>query len=206
MIEYFDIKEEKIEVIRNPINVESKIIKRKHKTFDLIVASRLLKLKGIDYTLKAMSILVKKYKNIRFLIIGEGPYKDELIKLVKDLGINNNVDFLGYLDHEKTLELIKDSDAYVMSSVSEVSPNCIIEAMSLKTAVISTIEGGTKELVNSNVGLIIPKENVDEIVKAVEKLMKDSKLRNRIRNNAYKYVKESFKWEDITTQTLKILK
>ncbi|WP_313238108.1 glycosyltransferase [Sporosarcina ureae] len=94
----------------------------------IISVSRLLNSKGIDYNIKAIKKL-KESHDIHYLIIGDGPEKENLIKLVEDLGLNDIVEFLGELNHTQTMQYISIADIFSLPSWQETFGLVYLEAM-----------------------------------------------------------------------------
>jgi len=201
LAEYYSLKN--ITVIQNPVKSYN-LKKQKQKKFTIITASRLLRLKGVQYLLKSIQELSKKTKNIRLIIVGEGPYKKNLIKLCKELKIESYTEFKGYLQHDEVIRLINNSNILVLPSVSEIGPNVVLEAMSVKTAVISTKNGGANELIGKDKGLLVPIKDPESITLAIEKIMKDKILKSKLEKNAYESVK-NLSWDKTIKETLGII-
>ena len=140
-----NIKKNKIKIIENPVNVKliqelsKKKISKKHKKF--IEKKKLIKLiyvgslsyqKGLDILINSLSYLDKS----KFIlnIIGQGSEKKRLEELVFEKKLNNNINFLPYL--ENPFPLIINSDAYVMFSRFEGMSNIVLEVLALNKPII----------------------------------------------------------------------
>ena len=116
---------------------------------EIIIATigRLSPEKGQRLFIDAAQSIVKNYNNMRFLIIGTGPDRSMLEKLVKDKGISKYIIFTGYRDDMQTA--YNNIDLVVQSSWTEGMPNVILEAMLMQVPVIATNVGGTGQIVSN---------------------------------------------------------
>lgn len=178
----------KIKVIHNPIDLQT--IKRmsnesvnnnlfKEKDLEnkplIIAMGRLSKQKGYPYLFKALKI-VKNELPSKLVILGKGENKKYLEDLVKDLGILEDVIFLGF--QSNPYKCIANADLFVLSSLWEGFPNALIEAMACETPVISTdCPSGPKEIITSGVnGILVPTRNPKALASAILKVLMDKDL------------------------------
>lgn len=148
-----------------------------YRTF--LQVSSLVEKKGHVYTLKAFKMFldsVETNNNYTLTITGDGENLDILKNLAKDLNILEKVNFLGWVDVPKAIELMNEADFFLHHSVTgfngdkEGIPNAIMEAMAMKLPVISTFHSGIPELVEDGVnGYLVEEKDV----KNYSKRMKD---------------------------------
>ncbi len=192
-----------IEVIPNSISyteIDSYNIQRQECDKFILFVGRLHPKKGIDLLIKAFS----KLKNTDMKLKIAGPfneYKNELDKLVKDLNIENRVEFLGMITGTKKLQFFKDAWVFVAPSFSEVVGMVNLEAGILGTPVITTHQTGLYKEWNEQGGTLI-NPNIDELINSLSKAVKWSEeersdrgkmLRQLIVEN-YSWEKNIFKW------------
>ncbi|WP_455822450.1 glycosyltransferase family 4 protein [Clostridium butyricum] len=199
LLELYELDTDKINVIYNgiekyigEISVVPEIKKFKDEGYFIVGnIGRLSKQKGMEYYIKAIPESIKKYQKIEFYIIGDGEDKLELIKLAKELGIENNVIFLGY--RNDVINIIKQLDLIVLSSLWEGLPLTPIEAFSEGKTIIATEVDGTSEIVKDNFnGILIEPKDSDIISEKIIKLYKDCKLKNNLENNALETYTEKY--------------
>ena len=146
--------------------------------FTVVVLSRLLKEKGIIEYYQAAKILKKKYTdNIIFRLAGsidDNPSsltQQELDEIIA----SGAIEYLGNL--EDVREVISQSSLLLLSSYREGTPRCILEAMSMGRAIITTDTPGCREtVVNGKNGYLIAVKNTNDIVSSIDKLFKDRDL------------------------------
>ena len=144
--------------------------------FVLISVGRLVKRKGYEFAIQAISKL--SHKNINFLIVGDGPEEENLKNLVKQLGVTTKVTFLGFVPEDKKFQYLSVSDIYVLSSLHEGFGICLMEAMHCGLSIVATNNGGqTDFLVDGKNALMVNIENSDVLTEQIENLIKDRKLR-----------------------------
>lgn len=144
---------------------------KKTKTEDKIFINigRLSTEKGHEKLITAFSIVVRKYKTSKLIILGDGYLENHLFQLIKKLNLENNVFLLGY--RTNPYPLVQAADCFVLSSDHESFPTVVFEAMSLKKPVIATDIPGNQSM-NNNIWLV--KNDVismsEALLKACEKL------------------------------------
>ena len=128
--------------------------------------------KGIDVLLRAASRICSEFDDVRFVIVGGGPDRGTLERLVADLGIGGRMTFAGIrMDVDEVLRL---SDIFVLPSRTEAFPNVILEAMASGLPVVSTDVGSVAELVdNEKNGIRVPSENDEQLASAIRRLLAD---------------------------------
>jgi glycosyltransferase involved in cell wall biosynthesis len=155
---------------------------------------RLEEVKGLDYLLEAATVIVKKNKEARFLIVGEGSQKRFLQQKAQDLGIGKYIIFPGF--REDVDEILAAIDILVMPSISEAFPTAILEAMASKKPVIATTVGGVPEIVvNRETGILIPAKNIESLANAIIDLMQSSEKRSVMGLKGRERVAEHFSIE-----------
>jgi glycosyltransferase involved in cell wall biosynthesis len=176
-------------------------LKKRTEDVFLITTSRLVKKNAVGDVISALPHLPS---HIKFIVIGEGPDKDKLSKLVKDLKLENRVTFVGHIDHKDIPKYLKVSDIFIRPSLSEGFGNSFIEAMASKIPVIATPVGGIVDFLKSPAegenptGLFCKPNNPTSIANTVEAYLNDEGLRNKIVDNAYKMVTENYDWTKIS--------
>ncbi|MBU2633761.1 MAG: glycosyltransferase family 4 protein [Nanoarchaeota archaeon] len=189
--------------LREKNNIKSKYV--------LLFVGRLTEKKGVKYLLEAMPQIIKEFKDVELLIVGDGVLKKELMKLTKDLKIEKNVKFLGYIVGNKKNEYLSLSDLFISSSIvtqygdTEGLPVVIMEAIASGLPVVATNVGGTRDIVvNNKNGFLINQRNSKEIVNSVYKMLNDPELTKRFSNNSLKMSKK-YGWEVIAKEYSKII-
>ena len=187
LISYEKISKDKLVVIPNgidgaqfqsPFDPESK--KRElgiSNTGPIIgLGVRLSEQKGITYLLQAMPALVAEFPSIILLIAGSGPLEETLKSEAEQLGVNNNVHFLGpRLDLN---EIIRLFDVYVLPSLWEGLPMVLLEAMAAGLPIVATDVGGVATAVHDGQnGLLVTARNPDLLASSLIRLLRNESWR-----------------------------
>jgi glycosyltransferase involved in cell wall biosynthesis len=198
---------EKIEVIYNgiePTKVKADLFNNDQK-ITLGTVATIIPLKGIQYLIQALPQIRADFPEVELEIIGDGPYKPTLVKLVEDLKLTNFVRFVGFqADVEKKLAQL---DIYVQPSSSESFGLAVVQAMSVGLPVVATKTGGLPEVVTENkTGILVEPANPKELAEAILKLLHDRSLARRMGDLARREATVRFNLKDMIDQIEKIYK
>ena len=173
VIENFDKSE-----YRKKLNLEN-------EDFVILVLAELNKNKNHIQLIKAMSKLKDKYPNIKALFAGVGPLEEEIKSQIKDYGLENNIQLLGWRNDVK--ELINSCDVVGLFSKREGLGKCLLEGMICGKTVIATNTRGPKELiVNDENGFLFEIDEHEKTIKSIEKIYKDKFLKAKFEYNGKK--------------------
>lgn len=128
----------------------------------IITAGTLRREKGYWHLLKAFSIVLKKTKNVKLLILGEDYLgnKQKIESLAKELGIIENIIFAGY--QSNPFKYFSRSTIYVLSSISEGFPNALLEAMACRLPIVSTdCKSGPREILSPNTNMFSSTKHIE---------------------------------------------
>jgi glycosyltransferase involved in cell wall biosynthesis len=204
----------KIKIIPNgmdlsiPLSVKKGNFRKKHGITKeekiILYLGRIDKIKGIDLLITAFSRLSWDLKNVKLVIVGpSNSYQTSLIKLTKELNIDNNVLFTGPLYNINKFEAYCDADVYTLPSRYETFPNTVLESCACGTPVILTDKCGISDLIKDSVGLVVPCEKKSLKIALVE-LLENDEFRNRLSNNCPEFVKNNFDLRRIVSKFVEI--
>lgn len=193
LINEYGLKPSKISVIYNAVPEDNSVVEtipeiekyKKAGYFTVGNIGRLSEQKGMEYFIEAANILVSKLnKNMKFFIIGDGEDRIKLESLIESYNLENSVFLLGY--RKDVLNLMKQLDVIVLTSLWEGLPLTPIEAFSVKKTVIGTEVDGTPEIIKNNYnGLLIPSKNIEKICENILYLQENEEVKKRFESNAY---------------------
>jgi glycosyltransferase involved in cell wall biosynthesis len=158
--------------------------------------SRLDPKKGIEDLLRAVPLVVERNKSVLLAIAGDETkgqvgYKDYLLRLCNDLGIDTHVRFLPFTS--EVSRYLAALDLFILPSHSETFGFALIEAMAMRRAVIATDAGGVPEIVeHGKCGLLVPPQNSVRLSEAINSLLDDPEYRLELGKRARKRVVEAF--------------
>jgi len=152
---------------------------------------RLIHIKGQDVLLRAFAQLDSRYSNAVLLLVGEGKLRKKLERLARNLGVESRVVFTGW--RSDACALIAASDILVLPSREEPLGLTLLEGMSVGTPVIGCRTGGMVEIVESGKnGLLVESGDSDGLASAMEQLLSDRELKERLVSAGYTTVREKF--------------
>jgi colanic acid/amylovoran biosynthesis glycosyltransferase len=179
--------------------------RRREAPLRILCVARLIEQKGLVYLLEACHLLRRRGLPFTCDVLG-GPeeprytsYLQRLMDLHRRLGLEGEVRFHGMLPFAHVLEACRAADIFVLPCVisrdgrRDITPNALLEAMAMKLPVVSTRITGIPEMVEDGVsGLLVPPGRLAELADAIERLMRDPELRERLGEGARKRIEERF--------------
>ena len=169
----------------------------------MITTSRLVLKNACDDVIKSLKYLPK---NIKFIILGDGPDKEILKNLAESEEVSERVEFLGLVDHKEMPKYLKVSDIFIRPSLSEGFGNSFVEAMASEIPVIATQEGGIADFLfdaNRNpdketTGWAVDVRNPKQISEAVKDILSNHEKTQKVIATAKKMVIEKYDWDIIS--------
>lgn len=149
-------------------------------------AGRLAKEKNLDFLMHVFRKVADKRKLIQFMMIGDGPERSHLERLAKQLHLERQVIFTGYLGQSDLASWYKATDVFAFSSLTETQGLVILEAMSMGVPVVAVDAMGVSDFIRSQIGGFSSAANVDEFSARVVELLSDDALRSRKSQQARK--------------------
>jgi glycosyltransferase involved in cell wall biosynthesis len=137
------------------------------------VVAKLSPVKGHGHFLEAAAFILKAAGDVRFLIVGDGSERTRLEREAGELGLSGKVHFIGVRDDVPAV--LKLMDVLVLSSLSEGSPNVVLEAMAAGVPVVAMRVGGVPEVVEDGVsGFLVDPGDAPGLSNAVLRLLNDA--------------------------------
>jgi glycosyltransferase involved in cell wall biosynthesis len=200
-------------VIHNPIVPIVPIVfdQNRHRTdtganqFWIASMGRLTQQKGFDLLLQAFSKVAHKHPDWRLMIIGDGPMRAQLEALAQRLELSSRVTFTGLVRDPN--ELLAKARLFVMASRFEGFPYAALEALASGLPVIYTdCHSGPREIIRTGVdGLLVPTGDITALASAMDQLISDASLRDRMAERAPE-VLERFGLDPIISQWEQLFK
>lgn len=158
--------------------------------------ARLVTWKGIDGIIRAIALLKEKFPDIKLVVAGDGPERENLEKIAHDLGVTDRINFLGNISRAETWRLRKQSEIYVLNSIYEGLPHTVLTSFAAEIPTIATDIPGTNEaLYHEKTGLLVNPGDDKGLANAIERLLNDRDLGAKLTENGTKLLKEKFSWE-----------
>ena len=167
--------------------------------FDLITVSRLVKWKQVDAVIRSASIL-----NLSICIVGDGPETEALINLAKEFGCKAT--FVGKVREDEAIELIKQSEIYILFSTYEGLSFSLLQAMNLeKTVVVSNAQGNLDVITNEYDGLVVNKNDQSALTETLKVLTSNPELKTSLGLAARKTALDKFSLNQTLSATSAML-
>ena len=198
-----DIAHDKISVVANGIDPEDLFLEKDREPMRLeghtvlLSVSNLKSIKGLDLNIRAFARLKVRFSDLYYIIIGDGEERETLRGLVKELRLEDRVEFLGELPHREAMEYMSCCDIFSLPSWNEGFGVVYLEAMAYGKPVIGCRgQGIDGTVVHGETGMLAEPKSVESLSCCLEYLLKDRGNRQKIGMNAKKIVLESYTWEN----------
>jgi glycosyltransferase involved in cell wall biosynthesis len=175
--------------------------------YRLLTVARLTAKKGLPTVYHALRRLRDQGVRFRHTLIGDGDDREQIMALIRTLGLGSETEWLGTLPHEVVLDHYRRSDLFVLGC--EVAsngdrdgiPNVLLEAMAMSVPVVATRVSAIPELVRSgHTGLLVPPAEPAALARAMVRLLTDLPLRREVIPAAHQRVNANFDNRILTQQ------
>ena len=191
----------KIHVISNGVEVQKyKSYNFKNNKFPLKVKEdeewilfigRISKEKSLDVLLEAISKVMSERSKVKFLVVGDGPYKEEMQNIAIKKKIDRKIYFSGMIPNDKLLEsgILKKMKLFATASTSENQPMTILESIMFGLPIVGVNAKGIPELIDKN-GFIVPPNNPEKMANKILTILKRKDLYKEFSNRSIELSKK----------------
>jgi colanic acid/amylovoran biosynthesis glycosyltransferase len=144
----------------------------------LLTVARLVEVKGVEYALRALPLILQSYPRLKYIVAGDGPLRAELQALAAQLGISQRVAFMGAVTRDRVVALHREAQVFILPSVvtaageEENQPVSLAEAQASGLPVVATAIGGVGESIRDRIsGLLVPSRDSRALASAVRWLI-----------------------------------
>lgn len=196
----------RLSIIPNPIFISDDdvgigVTSKKNK--EIVAVGRLISVKNHQLLIRAFAVFYETHNDYKLLIYGEGEKRDELQRVITDLGMDEVITLCGNVTDIHLR--IKSAEIFVHTSLFEGMPNALIEAMAIGLPVITTRFNGVDEIVENGVdGLILPSNDKEALTNMLDYLINNRGLRTALAMNAIR-VYDKLNKEGIIALWIKVL-
>lgn len=160
----------------------------------VVCAVRLVALKGVQRLINALAILERRHPDLRLLVAGEGPYRDQLLDRARAAGVAQRVNLLGFVPQERLAGFYALGRLAAFPSMGEEALGlAIAEAMACGLPVVASDLGGVPEVVG-DCGLLVPAKDDQALAAAIDALLGDSARREDLSRRGRERVGRLFSW------------
>jgi len=143
-----------------------------------IVPRRLFPKNGVEFALRALPLVRTKIPNLEFLFVGDGPERQRLEQLARELGVAESAHFLGSQPHSEMPALLSSAEVAIFPSLMEATSVAALECMSCGLPVVATNVGGLPEIVDDQVGGLVPAKDPGALAHKIAEVLGRSDLAN----------------------------
>lgn len=198
------VKPTKIHIIHNGVNTDIFTPqKERKKTNQLLWIGRYTRGKGVDYLLEGFKILSKKNPELKLMMIGWGPMKEEYLLKIGDMGLSNKITIKEFVSNNELPEIYNSSDVFILPSINEGVPRAILEAMSCAVPVVCTNLPQLLKVVDG-CGITVPIKDSQAIADAVEKILSDKIYSSNLGIHGRNKVLENYSWIDTVKEVIRV--
>lgn len=200
------LTDKEIHIVPNIVNTREffPIDKKSDSTFKFVSVSYLKKNKNVDMTIRAFAELYRGDSSKKLIIIGDGEEENNLKNLAIELGVKENVEFLGRLDRVNTASEIRRCDAFVLPSQYETFGVAYIEALASGIPIIVTKCGGPEDFFDESLGRMVNVGSLEELKEAMKYIEENIFRYNR--NDISKMAKSKFDEKVIGKRIIQLYK
>jgi glycosyltransferase involved in cell wall biosynthesis len=161
---------------------------------------------GVGYLIDAIPRILAKNKNVKFLILGEGPLTGMFKARVDSFIKSGHVRFVGAVPHDKVADYLSAADIYVSTSFSDGTSASLLEAMACSLApVVTEIPGNMEWVENGANGLLVPVANSEKLTEKILLLANEHKLRKKFQVKAEETARTRVNWRKNMHKLIKII-
>ncbi len=169
----------------------------------LLCIDRIAPEKNLEFLLRVFQKISARNKNIRFMLVGDGPSLPEIKQLAERLGISEQMAFPGLIALERIAQYYAAGDIFVHSSLTETQGLITVEAMASSLPIVAIKATGVCDLIKSGHSGILTQNSEEEFSQAVMKLVEDKDYRSRLGKNAFEEAK-NYSIENSTEKLIEV--
>ncbi|ENN78681.1 hypothetical protein YQE_04853, partial [Dendroctonus ponderosae] len=174
---------------------------RDQSQITIVVVSRLVYRKGVDLTAQVIGDICDKYKEVNFLIAGDGPKRWLLEEIRERRGLQDRVLLLGALEHSQVRNVLVKGHIFLNTSLTEAYCMAIVEAVSCGLKVVSTRVGGIPEVLPDDL-ITLTEPTVPSLLEGLDKTILELKRGQFVCPYACnKRTEKYYNWQDVSTRT-----
>jgi glycogen(starch) synthase len=214
--QFYGVNEAKVRVVPNGVDPEkfkplpNRETARKQYGLDdgescVLFVGSLIPRKGLLFLIEAARKIIKENNRTKFLIVGEGPLRNQLQSTLNSLNLTGNFKFFGSVKDDLLPTVYNCADVFVLPSIQEGQGIVLLEAEASAVPVVAFNVGGINEAIrNGETGLLATRGKSNELADAIMRLLSDKALREKMGANGRKLVADNFAWDVCAQKMLHI--
>ncbi len=213
--QFYNIDDSNVRIVPNGVDIEKfkPVIDKESVRLQfglgnepcVLFVGSLIPRKGLPFLVEAAKKIVKEQSETKFLIVGEGPLRNQLSNSIKVANLSNNFRFLGNLKDDKLPAIYNCTDVFALPSIQEGQGIALLEAQASAKPVVAFDIGGVNEaVVNGKTGLLVKLGNTEAFGDALLKIISDKTLGEKMGEDGRRFVAENFTWDISAQKMLKV--
>jgi glycosyltransferase involved in cell wall biosynthesis len=175
---------------------------------DLIFVGGLVPRKACDLALRGAAPLLRR-DVARLTVVGDGPERNRLEQLARSLGVEEAVQFCGWLTHAEAIERLRSADVFVFPSLRDNGAGVVFEALATGAVPVVADFGGPGDIVHGEVGYKVPLTTENDIVAGIERVLtelaNDRGRLEQLRRQGMAYVRDCLTWDAKAESVTRVL-
>lgn len=204
-------------IVYHPVGIDLKrfswgherIFPKADETFQIATVARLIREKGLSYGIDAVEKVVKKNPGIKieYFIIGEGPLREELEKLIIAKKLESVVHFMGIMQQENVVRVLRHMHLFLLPSIAEALPVVLMEAQALGLPIVATSVGSIDQVVlNGESAYLVNSKDPDAMAERIEYLTRHHETWIGMSRAGRKFVEEHYDIDKLNKRLVEIYK
>jgi glycogen(starch) synthase len=213
---HFNLPLDKVEVIPNAIDatnyqisVDRGAVRQRYGVGYgeklILCVGRLVPQKGIEYFIRAIPSIAKRYPEAKFIIVGEGWSRDILESEARASGQGRKIQFTGFASDKEVIELMTSADVLVVPSVYEPFGIVALEGMATGVPVVASQVDGLAEVIeHDRTGLFVYPRSPESIAWGIDQVLSDPDHAKWLTENAKDKLHKAYSWEAVAMKTVEV--
>jgi glycosyltransferase involved in cell wall biosynthesis len=215
---HFNLPREKVDIIPNAIDasnyeisVDRGAVRQRYGIGWgeklILCVGRLVPQKGVEYFIRAIPLIAKKYPEAKFIIVGEGWSRDLLEAEAQASGYANKIAFTGFASDKQVIELMTSADVLVVPSIYEPFGIVALEGMATGVPVVASKVGGLAEVIDHDkTGVFVYPRSPESLAWGIDKVLSDPDHAKMLTKNAKEKLHKAYSWEAVAMKTVEVYK
>ena len=205
IVELYGVSKKKIRIVPNGVDLKKfkphnncedfKLKIRGMNKHVILFVGNLIPRKGLHILIEAAKILTKEYRETKFVIVGEGPLKNNLLSYTQKLGISDKFEFYGSVPEAMLPDFYNCADVFVSPSLQEGQGITLLEAQATAKPVIAFNVSAINEVITHKVTGLLVQPGSFELANAISDLLSNKSLREKMGNSGREFVEKKFSWD-----------
>lgn len=166
----------------------------------ILFVGRLASGKRPEDAIAVVDRLRSTFPDVRLFICGDGPRRADLETKINELGLQENVRFLGTISYDTIPSVYRAADAFMLPSLAEGFPRTVLESLACETPTVATALDQTESLLKQ-AGYAVPRGDVEQFASGLRALLTDTSERRRLGRRGREIVEREYDWSDTVERT-----